>query len=149
MEPLSNTMPTLPQLILQHTPVLARRTAAQACAQMPWYRSQAPNLLDHMFARDYQQLAQMLQSADVATLRTYIEQSGEERLQMGASAESLIAVAALMEENVRRLIDTELSGSPTVAKDATRRVQAAIRNIRMILSGLNLRRLTNEHHQPH
>jgi hypothetical protein len=35
-----------------------------------------------------------------------------------------------------------------VARDTTRRVQAAIRNIRMILSGLNPRRITTERTTP-
>jgi len=149
MDPPSNQAPTLSQLILRHGPQLTHRTVEQACAQVPWFRSLSPDLLDRMFTGDYQRLAQMLQSNDVATLRTYIEQTGEERLEMGAPAESLIATAALMEENVRRLIDTELAPYPNVARDATRRVQAAIRNIRMILSGLNLRRLTSERTPPH
>jgi hypothetical protein len=101
-----------------------------------------------MFTGDYRRLAQVLQTNDVATLRTYIEQTGQERLEMGAPAERLIAIAALMEENVRRVIDTELAPYPNVARDTTRRVQAAIRNIRMILSGLNPRRITTERTTP-
>jgi hypothetical protein len=101
-----------------------------------------------MFTGDYRRLAQVLQTNDVATLRTYIEQTGQERLEMGAPADRLIAIAALMEENVRRVIDTELAPYPNVARDTTRRVQAAIRNIRMILSGLNPRRITTERTTP-
>jgi hypothetical protein len=67
---------------------------------------------------------------------------------MGAPAERLIAIAALMEENVRRAIDTELAPYPNVARDVTRRVPAAIRKIRVILSGLNPRRITSERTTP-
>jgi hypothetical protein len=42
------------------------------------------------------------------------------------------------------MIDLDLGDYPLVARDATRRVQTVIRNIRMILSGLNLRRLTTD-----
>lgn len=138
-------IPTLTQLILGHSTQLATRTVEQAWAQVPWYRTLSPATLDRMFLSDYQQLAEMLQTNDVMALRTYIEQTGQERLQMGAPAESLIAVAALMEENLRRLIEDDLKAHPVVAREATRRVQTIIRNIRMILSGLNLRRLTSEH----
>jgi hypothetical protein len=134
----------LTQLILQHCPQLTTRTMEQACAQVAWFRTLAPTTLERMFTEDYQQLAQMLQTNDVGMLRTYIEQTGQARLQMGAPAESLIAAAVLMEENLRRLIDAELAPYPLAARDATRRVQTAIRNVRMILSGLNLRRLTSE-----
>ena len=148
MEPLTPKVPALPQLILNHCAQLTHRTAEQARAQVPWYRNLAPDALDRMFTGDYQRLAQTLQTNDMVALRTYVEQTGQERLQMGAPAESLIAVATLMEENVRRLIDMELATNPMIARDATRRVQSTIRNIRMILSGLNLRRLTTDQHPP-
>ena len=144
MEPRDSKVPMLTQLILQHCAQLTNRTGEQACAQVPWFRTLAPDALERMFTEDYQQLARMLQTNDVGMLRTYIEQAGQARLQMGAPAESLIAAAALMEENLRRLIDAELVAYPPAAKDATRRVQMATRNVRMILSGLNLRRLTSE-----
>src|SRR5690349_8566389 len=136
MDPSSRGAPALPQLILSHCAQLTDRTVEQARAQVPWYQTLAPDLVRRMVNQDYQMLAQMLQNNDVAALRAYIERTGLQRLQTGAQAENLIAVAVLMEENVRRLIDTELLAYPAPARDATRRVQSLIRNIRMILSGL-------------
>lgn len=148
MEPIRPQVPALPQLILNHCSQLTCRTAEQARAQVPWYRSLPPDTLDRMVSEDYQRLAQTLQSNDLYALRTYIEQTGQERLQMGAPAESLIAVATLMEANVRRLIDTEWAIYPLLAHDATRRMQATTRNIGMILRGLNLRQRAGEKQRP-
>ena len=148
MDPSNRGAPALPQLILRHSAQLTDRTVEQVRAQVPWYQDQTPDVVRRMVNQDYQMLAQMLQNTDVVTLRAYIEKTGLDRLQTGAQAENLIAVAALMEENVRRLIDTEMLANPTLARDATRRVQSLIRNIRMILSGLNLRRLVGERPPP-
>src|SRR5690348_9190273 len=138
----------LAQLIRTQSAGLIERTVEQACAQVPWYRTLAPDAIQRMFTQDYQALAQVLESNDNAALRVYVVETGEQRLETGAPAESLIAVATLIEENVRRLIDRELASDPTAIHDATRRVQIVTKNIRMILSGINLRRLVNAPRQP-
>src|SRR4051794_37699824 len=143
MTPPGSEAPTLAQLIRTHSTQLTRRAVEQARAQVPWYRTLPPDAVQQMFAQDYQALAQALQSNDVAPLRAYVEQMGEERIHSGASAESMIAVATLIEESVRWLIDQELATYPAEARDATRRVQTLTKNIRMILSGINLRLVIN------
>ena len=143
MNPSNQEGLTLAQLIRTQSAVLIEHTVEQACAQVPWYRTLPPEALHRMFNQDYQALARVLESNDTAALRVYVVETGEQRLQTGAPAESLIAVATLIEENVRRLVDRELAGDPTAAHDATRRVQIVTRNIRMILSGINLRMVIN------
>lgn len=143
MNPPGSEVPPLAQLMLTHSALLIHRTVEQARAQVPWYRTLPPETLQRMFARDYQALAQALQSSDITVLRAYVEQMGEERILMGATAESIIAVMTLIEESMRWLIDRELAAYPTEARDATRRVQTITKNIRMILSGLNLRLVIN------
>jgi hypothetical protein len=138
-----NEAPSLAQLMFTHDALLIHRTVEQAQAQVPWYRTLAPDTLHRMFVRDYQALVQALQSNDSSTLRTYVEQMGEERIVMGATAENLIASVTLIEESVRWLIDRELAPYPVAARDATRRVQTITKNIRMILSGINLRMVIN------
>src|SRR3954453_17694132 len=138
LNPPSNEGSALAELIRSQRVILTARTVEQACAQVPWYRTLADNTIRRMFTQDYQALAQTLESNDTATLRAYVVQTGEQRIKIGAPAESLIAVATLIEENVRWLIDRELGADPAAARDATRRVQIITKNIRMILSGINL-----------
>jgi hypothetical protein len=143
MNPPGKDSAALAQLILANHGALTERAVEQARAQVPWHRTLAPGPLHRMFTQDYRALAEMLESNDTAALRAYVIQTGEQRIQMGAPAESLIAGATLIEENVRWLIDRELAADPAVAREATRRVQIATKNIRMILSGINLRLLVN------
>jgi hypothetical protein len=148
LNPPSKEGATLAELIRSHNDALTERTVEQACAQIPWYRTLSAGAIRRMFKQDYQALAQMLESNDTATLRAYVNQTGEQRIKLGAPAESLIAVATLIEENVRRLIDRELKADPALARDATRRVQIITKNIRMILSGINLRLIVDAHPPP-
>src|SRR5690242_4841708 len=108
MIPPGSEAPSLAQLVLAHSALLVHRTVDQARAQVPWYRTLPPATLHQMLARDYQALARALESNDVAALRGYVEQMGEERIRMGASAESIIAVMTLIEDSVRWLVDREL-----------------------------------------
>ncbi|HMA34538.1 MAG TPA: hypothetical protein VKY74_08655 [Chloroflexia bacterium] len=130
------------ELVVAHLESLVARTLPAACSQVPWYRSLPAAVLQEMFRHDYEALAAMLASNDMAALRAYVEQTGIERIGKGASAPALIAAAALLENEVSQLIAVEMAPDHASAIAATRRVQLITKNVRMILSGINLRLLT-------
>ena len=73
-------VPMLTQLILQHCAQLTNRTGEQACAQVPWFRTLAPDALERMFTE------LSTTSADAAKqscrdAADHIEQAGQARLQ--------------------------------------------------------------------
>ncbi len=135
------------RLIDSHRDALTERALDLARAQIPWYHSQSPDTLRRMFSDDYRALAQVLRTNDTAALRTHIEQVATECIHRGAPAAGLIAMASLLEESVRALIERE-AANPAVAAEATRRVQVITKNISMILSGVNLRLLTQSQQPP-
>jgi hypothetical protein len=135
-------------LITTHLDSLVARTLQIAVAQVPWYHNFAEAELAQMFRRDYQALAEVLGNNNMAALRTYVEQTGMARIAQGASAPELITIATLLEAGVSHLIATEMGTASTQAAEATRRVQMVIKNMRMILSGINLRLLTHVNSSP-
>jgi hypothetical protein len=125
------------QTILAHLNTLADQARARSAAQIPWYQAQSPDLVREMFVRDFQALARVLDTNDNNGLRIYTEQACAERISRGAPAAALISGATLIEDVLGPLLYDQAPGPPQAA-EATRRVQSVTRNIRMILSAINL-----------
>lgn len=128
------------QTILAHLNTLADQARARSSAQIHWYQAQSPDLVHEMFVRDYQALAQVLDTNDNNGLRIYTEQACAERIGRGAPAAALISGATLIEDILGPLLYAQAAG-PAQATEANRRVQSITRNIRMILSAINLQLL--------
>jgi hypothetical protein len=120
---------------------LVTRTVARLRSQVRWYQTLDPPVLQEMVRQDYQALGEALATNDMVVFRRYVEQSGEARLRAGAPAASLIAGISLLEEEV--LFFWAFGGTdPAGQGESTRQLQSILRNMRMILSGVNLRLLT-------
>ena len=132
----------LAALILDHLDLLAAAATATALAQVPWYQTFPPAAVREMFRQSYRALAQVFPTHDITPMRRYVEEVITERLRSGAPAEGLIAVATILEDEVHRLIERESRDDPRRAADAARQLMAVTKNMRMIMSGINLRLLT-------
>ncbi|HMA33042.1 MAG TPA: hypothetical protein VKY74_01075 [Chloroflexia bacterium] len=134
----------LSELILTHADRLALQAVVAACAQVPWYRQFPPDVLQGTFVSTYQTLAQVFPTLDITPMRVYMDRVIVERIRAGAPAESLMAVASLLESGVHALIDQQPAPGAARAAEAHRLTLAITKNLRLILSGINLRLLTDQ-----
>ena len=133
----------LADLILAHLSQLTAQATAHARAQVPWYQAQPEARIHNLLAGDYRALAVALRANDIPGLRVHVERVTQDCIRSGAPAIELIQVAELVEAEVRILIEADLTENSALAADAMRRMQTLTKNIRMIISAINLRLLTN------
>jgi len=138
----------LAALILDHLDLLAAEATATALAQVPWYQTFPPAAVREMFRESYRALAQVFPTHDITPMRNYVEEVITERLRSGAPAEGLIAVATILEDEIHRLIERDSRDNPRRGADAARQLMAVTKNMRMIMSGINLRLLTERAPEP-
>lgn len=131
----------LSELILAHLDTLAAEAVAMAQAQVPWYSTLPAPAVHTVFVNTFQALAATCAAEDVGPMRTYVERVVVDRLNNGAPAEGLIALATLLEGTIHRLINRDGSGDPLRAAQASRQLMAYTKSLRMLMSGINLRLL--------
>jgi hypothetical protein len=129
------------ELIEAHLDQLLEQTGLHVADQVPWYHDLPQLSQNALFRQDYQALIRMLLTDDIAALRTYLDQAIPARLNRGAPATGLITAAGLMEIELGQLVAAEMADDPARAADTMRRVASVIKNMRMIISGINLRLL--------
>jgi hypothetical protein len=129
-------------LIEAHLDHLLDQTGLRAIAQVPWYHQLPQGAQANMFRQDYQAVVRMLLTDDMVALRTFLDETVPPRLSQGAPATGLITAASLMETEIGQLVVAELGDDPARAAETMRRVAVVIKNMRMIISGINLRLLT-------
>ena len=123
--------------------MLVAWAAARANAQIPFYCELPSTAVEQMFRDDFQAIAAVLDAPDLVQLRSYVEASTTQRIVAGAPATVLIAGATLLEDGVRYLIESDSDLDTVAPTEAMRRVQMVVKNMRMIVSGINLRLLTH------
>jgi hypothetical protein len=129
------------ELIKANLDELATEAVTLAQAQVTLYSRLSTEVVKDMFTTTYRALADTLDSGSIEPMRAHMEVVIPSRIQSGASAESLIALATLLEGTVHRLILRE-QPDPLVAAEASRSLMAQTKNARLILTGINLRLLT-------
>jgi hypothetical protein len=95
-----------------------------------------------MLATSYTMLAQTLLTGDITPMRTHMEQAITERLSQGAPVEGILQLSTLLEAGVRDLILRETTADPTRVAAAERLLVMTSKNLRLIISGINLRLLS-------
>jgi len=131
----------LSELILAHLEPLASEAVAIAQAQVPWYQALSAPAVQAIFATTYRILAETCATDDVTPMQTYVERVIVDRIHSGVPAEALIALATLLEGTIHRLINRESTADPLRAAQASRQLMGHTKNVRMLMSGLNLRLL--------
>ncbi|MDQ2809461.1 MAG: hypothetical protein M3Z04_21510 [Chloroflexota bacterium] len=131
----------LSDLILAHLDTLASEAVAIAQAQVPWYSTLPAPAVQAVFVTTYQMLAATCAADDVLPMQTYVERVIMDRINNGAPAEGLIALATLLEGTIHRLINREGSADPLRAAHASRRLMDYTKSLRLLMSGINLRLL--------
>jgi hypothetical protein len=132
----------LSDLIRANLSSLTEYATTVARAQVPWYRSVPPEQLQGMFATTYQILAQTLLSGDIAPMRGHMEQAITERLRQGAPVEDILQLSTLLEAGVADLIRHQPGADPQRVAGAERLLVMTSKNMRLIISGINLRLLS-------
>lgn len=129
------------ELIRINLDELATEAVTLAQNQVALYNRLPTEVVKDIFATTFRALADTLDSGTIEPMRAHMEVVIPSRIQSGASAESLIALATLLEGTVHRLILRE-QPDPMVAAEASRSLMAQTKNARLILTGINLRLLT-------
>ncbi len=133
--------PWLAALIRRHQAALAAELAAVAQQTIPFYHRTPHATLEASFARFYAALATAA-AGDLDPLRSYLTTVVAVRLAAGVEAQQFIALAQLTTGGVRGLIEAERATQPDHASLATQQFTGLLMTIRLILSEVNLRRLT-------
>lgn len=113
-----------------------------ARAQVPWYRDVPPEQLEGMFTVSYRMLAQTLLTGDINPMRAHMEQVITERLRQGAPVEGILQLSTLLEVGVRDLMERQVGAEPARVAGAERLLVTTSKNLRLIISGINLRLLS-------
>jgi hypothetical protein len=132
----------LSDLIRSNLISLAVNATTVARAQVPWYRNVPPEQLQGLLATSYTMLAQTLLTGDITPMRAYMERAITERLSQGAPVEGILQLSTLLEAGVRDLILRETTADPTRVAAAERLLVMTSKNLRLIISGINLRLLS-------
>jgi hypothetical protein len=132
----------LSDLIRSNLTSLAVNATTVARAQVPWYRNVPPEQLRGMLATSYTMLAQTLLSGDITPMRTHMEQVITERLSQGAPVEGILHLSTLLEAGVTDLIHRDPQVDPARVAAAERLLVMTSKNLRLIISGINLRLLS-------
>jgi hypothetical protein len=119
---------------------LVAQTTQRLRAEVPWFQRLPVEGVRVLVEEDIGTLDHLLTMPDARTARNLVAEAGLLRLRSGAPATDLIAAASLLGEEIEALI-LQAFTDPVAANAASRRLQSATRNIRMILSGVNLQML--------
>lgn len=138
----TSTNTWLTELVQTNLDILAARAADAARARVSWYRNIPPERLHTMFATTYGVLAEVFPADNLTPLRLYMDAVITERIRSGATALDLLDVIAIIESELIRLIDAQTDVPAARRLEASRQTTTIIRNMRMILSSINLRLLT-------
>jgi len=133
----------LSDLIRANLPGLTDYAVTVARAQVPWYRTVPPEQLQGMFATTFRMLAQTLLTGDIAPMRGHMEQAITERLSQGAPVEGILQLSTLLEAGIRDLIRQQQGADPQRVAGAERLLVMTCKNLRLIISGINLRLLSS------
>ena len=132
----------LSDLIRANLPSLVAYATTVARAQVPWYRNLPPEQLEVMFTTTYRMLAQTLLTGDIGPMRGHMEQAITERLLQGAPVEGILQLATLLEVGVHDLMARQVGADPDRVAGAERLLVMTSKNLRLIISGINLRLLS-------
>ncbi len=140
METLSGAW--LSDLIRSNLTSLTTYAVTVARAQVPWYRTVPPEQLEVMFTTSYRVLAQTLLTGDISPMRGHMEQAITERLRQGAPVEGILQLSTLLEVGVRDMMARQAGADPDRIAGAERLLVMTSKNLRLIISGINLRLLS-------
>lgn len=139
----------LADLIRSNLFSLSESAMTVARAQVPWYHNVPPEQLQTMFSTTYWMLGQTLLTGDISPMRGHMEQAITERLRQGAPVEGILQLSTLLEAGVIELIHHQQGVEPLRVASAERLLVMTSKNLRLIISGINLRllsRLPPVHH---
>lgn len=121
-------------------PALVSQTTERLRVEVPWFQRLPAAIITGWIEEDIAALNQLLTAPDGRAARQQVTAIGSARIRAGAPATDLIAAASILAEEVQALI-LRAFDDPSTAGAASRRLQSATKNIRMILSGVNLQML--------
>ena len=75
-------------------------------------------------------------------MRAHMEQAITERLRQGAPVEGILQLSTLLEAGITDLIHRETQADPVRVASAERLLVMTSKNLRLIISGINLRLLS-------
>lgn len=132
----------LADLILKHLDALAKHLADSAAQRSAVYRNLAPDERLDGFRGFLQTLAETFRQNDLTPVRTYLEHITNDRLRRGVNAADIIALTVEGRDRIAALVEQESAGNQELATAALRQVQGIGNSVTLILSEINLRRLS-------
>jgi hypothetical protein len=132
----------LANLLLAHIDELATRLADASRRDIPLYAAMDPAVVHQLYVQLYRVIAQSFAEASITPMRTHLTQVTATRMRDGAAAVAIIMLAAISRDEMQRFIDREAAGDPVRAAEATRLATTLNNNVRLIMSEINLRLLS-------
>lgn len=132
----------LAALISVHLETLTMHTVVAARNTVPLYSTVSTEIVRGQFQAAYRQQAAAFAANDPAEMIAFVRAALGTRLQQGAAVSGLLAVLAIIEATLLRLVTEYPPDDPTQIYRVRQQIQMQFQAVRLALTGLQLQQIS-------